>query len=354
MFADKKCKRRALNCNVADHDVEIPDAVLPGLMPTADRHRLVFVNGKLRIDLSVLEQLPAHFISGDHSVGYVVQVGAQTCLITSPLELVFIATKGGTPQTSQTKLRFELGTHARLTLLEYHLSLGSGAAHASQCATAIVLQEQAKLLHAKFQLMAHDDFHIAQTDVTVERGAFYDNFAMTFGAGLSRQDIIVTLAGVQAQTQMYGVYLQRGRQHTDTTLAIEHAAPHTSSRTMYKGVLDDRARGIFQGRILVKPQAQKSDGQQVSRALLLSDMAEADSKPELEIYADDVKCGHGATVGQLDEAALFYLQSRGIPLPTARALLIAAFADEVIEQLTMPNLRAYAAQAAHSWHGDHA
>lgn len=227
-----------------------------------------------------------------------------------------------------------------------------GVAHAALSETSIVLHPRAKLLHAKFQEMSRTDYHLAQTRVSVAGGAYYDRFAMMTGAALSRDEIVVTLAGEQAQTQLHGVYLQRGGQHADTTMLIDHAAPHTSSRTVYKGVLDERARGVFQGRLLVRPDAQKADAQQLSRALLLSDQAEADSKPELEIYADDVKCGHGATVGQLDETALFYLRSRGVPRDAARALLISAFAGEVIEQLTMPALRDYAAQIAHLWRGD--
>ncbi len=327
---------------------------LPGLMPAEDRHRLVFVDGHLRRELSAVNDMPDNLIAGDAAAGHVLAIGGQTCLITAPLELVFVVTKNGAARESRVKLRFELGANARLTLIEHHISMGAGAAHAALCDTTIILHERSKLLHAKFQAMGPEDYHLAQTRVNVAGGAYYDHFAMTTGAALSRNDIAVTLAGAQAQTQLHGVYLQRGCQHTDTTLLIDHAAPHTSSRTVYKGVLDERARGVFQGRLLVRPHAQKTDGQQLSRALLLSDQAEADSKPELEIYADDVKCGHGATVGQLDEAALFYLRSRGVPCDAARALLIGAFAGEVIEHLTMPALRDYATQVARRWHGEKA
>lgn len=338
----------------ATGDAHIEAEILPGLMPAADRHRMVFVDGQLRHDLSAIKDLPPDLLTGDATAGYMLTVGGQTCLITAPLELVFVATKNAVAQESRVKLRFELGANARLTLIEHHISQGFGAAHVALCDATIILQEQAKLLHAKFQQLAANHYHLAQTKVSVAKGAYYDHFAMTTGAALSRNDIAVTLAGEEAQTQLHGVYLQRGGQHTDTTMIVDHAAPHTSSRTVYKGVLDDRARGVFQGRILVRPNAQKTDGQQMTRALLLSGQAEADSKPELEIYADDVKCGHGATVGQLDEAALFYLRSRGVPVDAARALLIAAFAGEVIEQLTMPALRAYAAQLAQRWHGEQA
>jgi Fe-S cluster assembly protein SufD len=327
---------------------------LPGLMPATDRHRLVFVDGQLRHDLSAMQDLPSDLLTGDATTGYVLMVGGQTCLITAPLELVFVATKSAVAQESRVTLRLELGANARLTLIEHHISQGVGTAHVALCDATILLQEQAKLLHAKFQQLDTDDYHLAQTKISVAKGAYYDHFAMTTGAALSRHDIAVTLVGAEAQAQLHGVYLQRRAQHTDTTMIVDHAAPNTSSRTVYKGVLDDRACGVFQGKILVRPNAQKTDGQQMTRALLLSGQAEADSKPELEIYADDVKCGHGATVGQLDETALFYLRSRGVPLDAARALLIAAFAGEVIEQLTMPALRAYAAELAQRWHGESA
>lgn len=340
----------AVNFAPADGMADIAPDILPSILPESDRHRLVFVDGHLRGALSAIDDLPAGLVSGDGETGYVLTVQGQTCLITAPLELVFVTTKTAEARQSRVALRLELGANARLTMIEHHLSLGTGAAHVGVLSTGIHLHEQSKLLHAKFQDLAAEDYHLSQTRVQVDKGAFYDHFAMTTGASLSRYDIAIELAGALAQAQLHGVYLQRGAQHTDTNLIVDHAAPHTTSREVYKGVLDGKARGVFQGRILVRPGAQKTDAQQMSRALLLSDQAEADSKPELEIYADDVKCGHGATIGQLDEAALFYLRSRGVPEAAARALLIEAFAGEVIAQLGLAALREFAARRAQAWY----
>ncbi|MEJ0062003.1 MAG: Fe-S cluster assembly protein SufD [Alphaproteobacteria bacterium] len=333
------------------HGAAISGMAVPSALPAGGRHRLVFVNGALSAEWSRRDGLPADIVTGDPLEGYDLRVEAQTCLIAAPLEVVFIAAKDAHARQSMAKLRVTLGASARLTLIEHHAGFGAGAAHAAVTEVSVALGAQAKLLHAKFQDMGAEDYHLAATKVDVEGGAYYDRFAMTTGAALSRDEVHVTLKAPLAQTQLHGVYLQRGAQHADTTTVIDHAAPHTSSREVYKGVLDGKSRGVFQGRITVRPGAQKTDGHQLSRVLLLSDQAEADAKPELEIYADDVKCSHGATIGQLDETALFYLRSRGIPEREARALLIQAFAAEIIDGLASEELRAYASARAHEWHG---
>jgi Fe-S cluster assembly protein SufD len=155
---------------------------------------------------------------------------------------------------------------------------------------------------------------------------------------LTRNEITVRLEGAGAECHLNGAYLMRGRQHCDNTTTIEHLVPETSCREVFKGVLDDEARAVFQGRIVVHPGAQKSNGHQLSKALLLSDRAEIDTKPELEIYADDVLCSHGATAGALDDEALFYLRSRGIPEAKARRMLIEAFLAEAINSIAAEGL----------------
>jgi Fe-S cluster assembly protein SufD len=180
--------------------------------------------------------------------------------------------------------------------------------------------------------------------------AYFDQFALTTGAALSRHAVTVSLTAPEAQARLHGVYLLREAQHGDTTTLIHHQAPQTTSNEHYRGVLDGRARGVFQGKIIVAPHAQKTDGRQMSRVLLLSDQAEANNKPELEIYADDVQCSHGATIGQLDDTALFYLRSRGIPQAQARALLIEAFITEVIESISTEAGRAIVLQRAQEWY----
>ena len=156
-------------------------------------------------------------------------------------------------------------------------------------------------------------------------------------------------SGEGASLNLNGAFMARGKQHIDTTLVVDHAVPHCTSRELFKGVLDDTAKGIFQGKIIVQPHAQKTDGKQMAQALLLSETAEFDSKPELEIFADDVVCGHGATSGQIDEELLFYLRARGIPEPKARALLIAAFVGEALDQIEDEAVREGLLAAAEDW-----
>jgi Fe-S cluster assembly protein SufD len=167
----------------------------------------------------------------------------------------------------------------------------------------------------------------------------YHAFQFTAGMPLVRNQLLVAFGGEGGKLDIAGCFLGRGAEHIDTTLVIDHAVPGCTSRELVKGVLADRARGVFQGKVIVRPDAQKTDGKQMAQALMLSEEAEFDSKPELEILADDVVCGHGSTAAQLDESLLFYLRSRGIPLPEARALLIESFVGEVFDKLEDGPLR---------------
>ena len=162
----------------------------------------------------------------------------------------------------------------------------------------------------------------------------------------------MTLDGEGADCRLFGAYMMKDRQHADHTTFIDHAKPYTTSREVYKGVLDDKARAVFQGEILVRPDAQKIEGHQLNRTILLSDGAEIDAKPELKIFADDVKCSHGATAGELDEEALFYMRARGIPEDEARGLLVEAFLREVIDGIAMAGLREPLADRVARWMGN--
>ena len=172
---------------------------------------------------------------------------------------------------------------------------------------------------------------------------------MTSGLALARSDIAVKFAGEGAKLDMSGVFLGRGNDHIDTTLVVDHAVPHCESRELFAGVLDDRARGIFQGKIIVRPDAQKTDGKMMARAMMLSPGVEFDSKPELEIYADDVVCGHGSTVAEIDEDLMFYCQARGIPADEARAMLVESFIGEAIERVDHEALRVVLTKTAIGW-----
>ncbi|MDX2028200.1 MAG: Fe-S cluster assembly protein SufD [Alphaproteobacteria bacterium] len=306
--------------------------------------RFVFVNGIWQAEQSQLGDLPPGIMQGDAKQGYRLTLAGQTCLVTSPVELLFITDK---PQAETgTKLHIELGQSGRLTLIERHEAPAGETVHVME--TEITLQPQAKLVHGKI-IKGGAAAHLAMTKVHVAEGAFYDNFALIKGGRLTRNEIEAVLAGKLAQCTLNGAMLLRGREHADTTTRITHAAPHGTSREVYKTVLAGQARGVFQGKIIVAEGAQKTDGHQLSRALLLSDQAEMDAKPELEIYADDVKCSHGSTVGDLDPSALFYLRARGLNEHEARGLLIHAFVDEILDEIHVPEWRDLCRAEVEGW-----
>lgn len=319
---------------------------------TAERHRLVFVDGALRRDLGLLTSLTDDLVRQDGN-GYVLTLGGQTCLATSPLELIFVSSAQDVPVTSATPIALNIGANSRLTLIEHHITLGTGSApHVATHHTMIALGEQSKLIHAKVQGMGDAHTHLAMTRVNVARGAFYDGFVLSKGAALSRHEAHIHLAGEQAQADFNSLSLLRGAQHADITSLIDHGHPHGTSRQIHKCVADGKARGVFQGKIIVREGAQKTDGQQTSRALMLSDQTEINSKPELEIYADDVKCSHGATVGQIEDGALFYLRARGVPETAARAMLVRAFLDELIDDHSVAAFRDFAHAETAAWLGE--
>ena len=209
--------------------------------------------------------------------------------------------------------------------------------------------DKSEVGHYKLQNDSTESFHIGLTKAVINNGASYDNFTMSVGGKLSRNEVRAHLKGSGVECCINGAYLGAADQHIDNTTFIEHQAEGSSSREVFKGVLDDTARGVFQGKILVHSEAQKTDRYQMNRAMLLSDKAEIDSKPELEIYADDVKCAHGSTTGQLDDNAIFYMRSRGIDLPTAHLLLINGFAAEALKIISDGNINKYVNDRLSYW-----
>jgi Fe-S cluster assembly protein SufD len=226
-------------------------------------------------------------------------------------------------------------------LVEHYLGyLGDpGFAYWQDPVTEIVLEPGARLTHVRIVEEGDGATHTGLTAVHQARDSTYRALNLTLGGRVARHDLMVTLAGEGANSRLDGVFVADGRRHADQHLRLAHEAPHTTSRTTYRGLADGRGRGVFDARVLVRHGAFKTDALQSSRNLLLSPHAEIDAKPQLEIYADDVKCGHGATVGRLDEDALFYLQSRGIDPDTARRLLMEAFAGEALGLLDDAGLR---------------
>lgn len=322
--------------------------------------RLVFVDGRLRPALSLLGDLPdgveltslAATLNGDPewigerlsrvapvdaspfvalntaltADGAVLRLGRDV-RVEKPIELVFISAG---PAAVYPRLLVVAEPGSSATVIEHHVGLGDAAVFADHVAE-ITIEEGASLSHHKIQTETPASFHIANTHVRVGKDARYKRLGINLGGALSRDEIRVELAERGAEVRVDGAYVARGKQLLDTTVMIDHAAPNCSSRQVHKGVIDDEAAGVFQGRVLVRRGAGGTDDQQTHRALLLSERARVDAKPELEIFADDVKCGHGAAVGELDAEQLFYLRARGIPEETARSLLVAAFVAEALE-----------------------
>ena len=217
---------------------------------------------------------------------------------------------------------------------------------------ALRLGNKARLDYAKVQAEGARNVHLAATGIALGEGSVFAGFSISAGGQLARLETHVTLTGKTAECNLSAIYLGRDKQHHDITTYMDHAVGHCHSSQIIRGVLDDASRGVFQGKVHVAPDAQKTDGQQMSRALLLSRKAEADAKPELEIYADDVICAHGATVGELDETQLFYLTSRGIPKATARAMLIGAFLDDAIDSVENAALAGMLRHISDGWMAD--
>jgi len=276
--------------------------------------------------------------------GVLITVNAAARLA-KPLHLVHVATRSSAAVYTRSTLR--LGDGASATLLESFISADGAQSYQINDAIIVWLGEAAELQHVRLMADAVDAINVSSAIFTV--GGRLNTFNMTSGGAVSRYQGFVTLCAEGAEVATNGVNLLNGRQHADTTLFMDHAVPNCTSREIFRAVVDDRGHSVFQGRIIVRPKAQKTDAKMMTRALLLSDDAEADNKPELEIFADDVTCGHGATSGALDENLLFYLRARGLPEKQAQALLIQAFAGEAIESIADEGLRERATAAALRW-----
>ena len=346
---------------------------VPPLLPELDEvPRLVFVNGRLQSSFPTQKGLPDG-VYLDHlsnilnempgwaekhlgkvadanglplvqlntammDTGYVLRVGSGL-VVEKPIEIIFI---GGVTDNSIAyfpRNLIVLEDGAKATVVEHHTCIGSVGSYLSNMVTEITLGASSNLSHYKVQAESKDAIHLGSVQALVASDAKYDSFTLSIGGRLSRNEILVQLNGSGAYAGVSGGYLMRGNEHCDNTTTIEHLVPDTSSREVFKGVLDDQSRAVFQGRIVVHKDAQRTDGHQLCKTLLLSSGAEMDAKPELEIFADDVKCSHGATTGQIDESALFYLRSRGIPEAHARNLLVQSFLAEALEEIPQEDMK---------------
>ncbi|MGA9453401.1 MAG: Fe-S cluster assembly protein SufD [Verrucomicrobiia bacterium] len=259
-------------------------------------------------------------------------------VIAEPIQLIFISTAKHNGDTTHPRNLIIAEANSKATVIESYLSTG-GAAYFTNAVTEIIAGDNTMLEHVKFQDEAAAAFHIATIAGELGRVSNVNIHSFALGARLSRNNIRTRLAGEGLECILNGLYLTRSEQLADHHMIVEHAQPHCASHEYFNGILDDKSRGVFHGRIYVHPIAQKTDAKQTNKNLLLSDDATADTKPQLEIYADDVKCTHGATVGQLNEESIFYLRSRGIPEKTARRMLIHAFAGEIIERVKCEPVR---------------
>jgi len=277
--------------------------------------------------------------------GVVVSIadGAQ---LSAPIQIIHVATAGSASAFTRSRLRIGKGTRA--TIIESFVAAGAKAYQVND-AVIVSIGDDADVAHIRLMDDAPDAVNITSEIMTVGANTKLNFFNMTTGGAVSRLQGFITLAGEGSDLSINGVNLLKKIEHGDTTLVVDHAVPGCTSRETFRAVIDDRAHSVFQGRIIVRPDAQKTDGKMMTRALLLSDEAEADNKPELEIFADDVSCGHGATAGALDDSLLFYLRARGLPEKDAQALLIQAFVGEAIELIADDDLREHVIGVAERW-----
>jgi Fe-S cluster assembly protein SufD len=284
-------------------------------------------------DANVFAALSTAFVED----GVFLHVPADTSL-PAPIELLFVATAPGA--LALPRVLVVAGPGSRVSVIERYVGL-SDHAYFTNAVTEIVAGDAAVVDHYVLQEQGAAAFHVATVHAGLERNSAFSTGGATFGGRLGRTTLGLQFCGEGARGSISGLYVVGGRQHVDNHVTVDHAVPRCTSRQLFKGVLDGSARAVFNGRIIVRPDAQKTDANQTNKHLLLSDEVEVDSKPQLEIFADDVRCTHGAAEGQLAPEALFYLRSRGLGEAAARGLLTYGFAHEVLDRIAVEPIRAY-------------
>ncbi len=262
---------------------------------------------------------------------------APGAVVEEPLHLLFYSTAQETPGASFPRTLIHAGEHSQATIVESFAG-DADAVYLTCPVTEIVAEPSAVVDHYKFQRDSREAFHLSGLALVTSRGSSVSTHSFSLGGAIVRHDIQARLAGEGSEATLNGLYLVDGRQVCDTHMRVDHVAAHCDSHELYKGILDGRSRAVFNGRIFVHKGAQKTDAKQTNRNLLLSDDALVNTNPQLEIFADDVKCTHGSTVGQLDDDAIFYLRSRGIGAEAAKSLLTYAFASDLVERAKVPAL----------------
>ncbi len=351
-------------------------AILTGI----DRRRIVLVDGVFVPELSDLSELDKGLtirsladalaksdgeaiqhvgrvfpMEGDAAValniafmsdGAVIHI-ADGARIERPIHLAFV-TSGAAPTSSYTRSLIVVGRGAKVTVIESHEGRAEVDYQVNN-ALELVIGDEAQIDHLKLILDGAKALHISTLMASIGAKAAFNDFSFATGGAVVRNQLALRFDGEGTKADIRGATLVRGRQHADTTLVADHAKGQCTGREFFRSVLDDESRMVFQGKIIVRPHAQKTDSKMMSNALLLSEAAEADNKPELEIFADDVVCGHGATAGALDEELLFYLKARGIPQHEAEALMIQAFVGEAVEGIAHEGIREALMEQARAW-----
>ncbi|HVH89239.1 MAG TPA: Fe-S cluster assembly protein SufD [Terriglobales bacterium] len=357
--------------------------LLPGARFSGAACQLVFVNGRLAPELSSVSSLPkalevnglAKAIAANsptveaHLGRYAntqrdafcalntafAEDGAfvhvrRGAVIEQPIYCLFVSTATEAPSMNHPRNLFVVEEESQVAVIEDYISLGSGGPALCNSITELVAKEGAVVSHYMIEREHKDAFNISTLRLEQGRNSNVASHSVLLGGGIVRNNVHPVLAGEGAECLINGLFVGEGRQHLDNYMLVEHASPHCSSRQFYNGILDDQSHGVFHGRIIVHKDAQKTDAKQTNRNLLLSDDAQIDTKPQLEIYADDVKCTHGATIGQIEENALFYLRSRGIDEASARKLLLLAFASECLERMKEDSVRSRIEELVTSHH----
>lgn len=349
-------------------DLEAARQLLADQGLVLDAHRLVFVNGRYAPELSDLQGIQAAVVIEPLSAaleneleltcgmmgrlagidvdvftalnfafaeeGAVIRVGDRQ-QVQKPVLLSWLSTAAETSFMAHPRVLVAVGASSQLSLVEEFIGQ-EGARNFTNRVAEVVMERNAEVKHHLLQQASEQEWWVGRVQVEQKRDSRYSCHHMNLGGKLVRDDLVLDLNGEGAECHLSGLLFGRNRQHLDIHSLINHNAAHTLSSENYKSILNDRARGVFNGKVIVKRDSQKINAQQSNANLLLSDEAEIDTKPELEIYADDVKCSHGATTGQLDQDALFYLRARGVDEALARGLLTLAFANEVIDRLEIP------------------
>ncbi len=260
-------------------------------------------------------------------------------VVEQPIYLLFISVPADAPTMNHPRNLFVVEEESQVAIIEDYVSLGDIAGSLCNTATELIAKDGAIVSHYMIEREHKQSFNISTLRIEQGRNANVASHSVLLGGGIVRNNVHPVLAGEGSECLINGLFVGNGKQHLDNYMLVEHAKPHCSSRQFYNGILDDSAHGVFHGRIIVHKDAQKTDAKQTNRNLLLSDNAQIDTKPQLEIYADDVKCTHGATIGQIEENALFYLRSRGIDETSARKLLLMAFANECLDRMREDSVR---------------